>query len=203
MSEIRRRRQRVEVSRNRAALVSAAVRVLAARPGASMAEIASEAGVTRQTAYAHFGTREALLGAVRDELSRRAAAVVQDAEVESGTATEALERFLSAVGTLLADQAGDAGGPEPDAEAEAARHAAVEESLASLIDRGRDSGEFTTPLETGWLVTATVTLGHAADQRIRAGLVDAAAAAGEFRTAVILLYGAAPRCADGSGRPAR
>jgi hypothetical protein len=61
MSEIRRRRQRVEVARNRAALVSAAIQVLAERPEASMSDIASAAGVTRQTAYVHFGTREALL----------------------------------------------------------------------------------------------------------------------------------------------
>ncbi|WP_329373240.1 TetR/AcrR family transcriptional regulator [Streptomyces sp. NBC_00669] len=187
MSEIRRRRQRVEVGRNRAAVVSAAIRVLAERPDASMAEIASEAGVTRQTTYVHFGTREALLAAVRDELGRRAFAVLEAADLEEGTATAALGRFLGAVGTLLAEQTA-LGRPGGDPDADASRHLPVEQRLEALIRRGRESGEFTTGLETGWLVAATIALGHAADQQIRAGRLDAPAAAEQFRSSVMRLY---------------
>ncbi|MGW7080820.1 TetR/AcrR family transcriptional regulator [Streptomyces sp. NPDC054871] len=189
MSEIRRRRQRVEVRRNRAALVSAAVRVLSGRPEATMAEIASAAGVTRQTAYVHFGSREALLVAVRDELSRRAVAVLEAADLEAGTATEALGRFLTAAGTLLAEQSAFVPS-DSDSEAEASRHVPVEQRLEGLIRRGRDSGEFTADLETGWLVAAVIALGHAADQQIRAGRMDAGGAARQFRSSVMRLCGA-------------
>jgi AcrR family transcriptional regulator len=193
----------VEVSRNRAALVAAAIRVLAARPDAGMAEIAGAAGVTRQTAYAHFGTRDALLAAVRDELSRRAFAVLEDADLDAGTATQALDRFLTAVGTLLAEQSAAPGGPESDPAAEEARHVPVQERLASLVERGRASGEFTTPLATGWLVEATIALGHSAGRRLRAGLVDAGTAADEFRTAVLLLYGVIAGAPTSRARRAR
>ena len=185
----------MEVSRNRAALVAAAIHTLAERPEASMAEIAAAAGVARQTAYVHFATRETLLTAVRDELSRRAYAALEAADLEAGAATEALDRFLASVGTLLAEQTA-LGGLDPEPEADAVRHVPLQQSLESLIRRGRASGEFTTGLETGWLVAATVALGHAADQRIRAGLMDTRAAADQFRASVRLLYGVFDHCTD-------
>lgn len=154
-----------------------------------MAEIASAAGVARQTAHAHFGTREVLLAAVRDELSRRAIAVLDAADIEHGTASEALGRFLDATGTLLAEQVASSHAAA-DSEQEAARHVPVEQRLEALIRRGRDSGEFTTDLETGWLVAATIALGHTADHQIRIGRLDAQVAASQFRTSVMHLYGA-------------
>lgn len=196
VSEIRRRRPRVEVARNRTALVSAAIQVLAERPEASMSQIASEAGVTRQTAYAHFGTRETLLTAVRDELSHRSFAVLEAADLEAGTAGEALDRFLAAVGTLLAEQAAFPHS-DSDADADAARHLPIEQRLESLIRRGRDSGEFTTDLDTHWLVAATIALGHAADHQIRTGRLTAGVAARQFRASVMRLYGSTGLAVNG------
>lgn len=189
----------MEVARNRSALVSAAVAVLAERPEASMADIAAAAGVTRQTAYAHFGAREALLAAVRDELSRRALAVLDDARLAEGPAAEALDRFVAAVGTLLAEQTPFSRYGSDDAQADAERHVPVEARLAELIGRGRAEGAFVTDLDTDWLIAATIALGHAADREIRAGRRDPKSAAEQFRTSVTRLYGVVRE----PGRPAR
>ncbi|MFF5037260.1 TetR family transcriptional regulator [Nocardia salmonicida] len=189
MSEIRRRRQRIEVGRNRSALVAAAIQVLGEHPEASMAQIAAAAGVTRQTAYAHFGTREMLLASVRDEQSRRALDVLDAADLETGTATAALDRFLTAVTTMLAEQT-RFDYSDDDHAADAARHVPIEQHLDALIRRGRDGGEFTTDLHTEWLVAATIALGHAADRQLRGGGLDVATVAAQFRSSVSRLYGA-------------
>src|SRR5215207_7291413 len=63
--EGRRRRRRSDAALNQARLVEAARSMLADDPDASMAEIASAAGVGRGTAYRHFPSREELLQAVR------------------------------------------------------------------------------------------------------------------------------------------
>lgn len=188
----------MEVSRNRAALVAAAIDVLGARPEAGMADIAAAAGVTRQTAYAHFGSRDALLAAVHDEQSRRAYDVLEAADVADGTPAEALDRFLSGVAALLAGPP-PVDGPEPSPDADAARHDPVRRTLESLIRRGRDSGAFDTALDTGWLVSATIALGHAAGEHVRSGLLDAPTAARQFRASVLLLYGV--RGHGGTARP--
>lgn len=154
-----------------------------------MSEIAAAAGVTRQTAYAHFGTREMLLTSVRDEQSRRALDALAAADLETGTATAALDRFLSAVATMLAEQT-RFDYSDNDRTADAARHVPIEQHLDALIRRGRDAGEFTTDLRTDWLVAATIALGHAADQHLRGGGLDVATVTAQFRSSVLRLYGA-------------
>src|ERR671925_1925523 len=97
MSEIARTgavagRRRADAERNIAAILDAAVEVLAERPDASMGQIALAAGVARQTVYAHYDSREALLGAVADRALAQAVAAIDAAEPERGAPAEALER---------------------------------------------------------------------------------------------------------------
>lgn len=95
------RRPRVDVQRNRAALLETAQRhFLQHGVGTSLEAVAKEAGVGPATLYRHFPTREALLAAVlqtRSEefMSRRAG-------IERlGDAGEALERWLRAMEEYL------------------------------------------------------------------------------------------------------
>src|SRR4051812_32943639 len=61
----KRRRRRSDAALNRTRIVEAAHRLLADDPDATMAQIASAAGVGRGTAYRHFPSREELVDAVR------------------------------------------------------------------------------------------------------------------------------------------
>ncbi len=60
-----RRRQRSDAALNAARLLEVARHRLAADPGASMAALAEEAGVSRGTLYRHFSSRDVLVDAVR------------------------------------------------------------------------------------------------------------------------------------------
>ena len=157
-------RRRADAERSRAAVLDAAVRLLAERPDAGMAAIAAAADVTRQTVYAHFGTRDALLDAVADRITDQAMAAMDEAEEKSGSALDALLRLQ-------------------DVDADLARHEPVSARLARLIERGHASGEFDPAPPATWLAAAVTALGHAAGDEVRADRMSAEEAATWLRTA--------------------
>ena len=57
-------RRRADARRSIEAIVSAARVLFSERPDASMEDVAAAAGLARQTVYAHFTSREALIHAV-------------------------------------------------------------------------------------------------------------------------------------------
>lgn len=59
------RSRRADATRNIEAILDAARRLLPDRPGVSMGQIASEAGVHRATVHRHFASRDELVTAVR------------------------------------------------------------------------------------------------------------------------------------------
>ncbi|WP_262402027.1 TetR family transcriptional regulator [Actinomadura sp. CNU-125] len=67
-----------------------------ARPDAGVAAVATAAGVTRQTVYAHFPTRDRLLSGVLDHLTAATVAEMDAADLDTGPAAEALLRLLDA-----------------------------------------------------------------------------------------------------------
>ncbi|MFF9571937.1 TetR/AcrR family transcriptional regulator [Streptomyces sp. NPDC014685] len=172
-------------------MLDAAVRLFTERPGAGMAAVAAAAGVTRQTVHAHFGTRDALLEAVADRVTQEAMAAMDAAEIEDGSALDALLR-LQDIGWRLFErhpvllQLGPAAA-STDPGADRARHEPVAARLTRLIEKGQDAGEFDPDPPAAWLVAAITALGHAADDEVGAGRMDVAEAAARLRTATLRL----------------
>ncbi|WP_413471056.1 TetR/AcrR family transcriptional regulator [Streptomyces peucetius] len=152
-----------------------------------MAAVAAAAGVTRQTVYAHFGTRDALLEAVADRVTQEAMAAMDVAEVEDGPALDALMR-LQDIGWRLFERHPallQLGAAPAHAEADRARHEPVTDRLTRLIAKGQAAGEFDPEPPAAWLVAAVISLGHAAGNEVGAGRMSVTEAAAHLRTATL------------------
>lgn len=86
--------RRVDARRNYEQLVAGAVRVLAAKPSASLQEIATESGLHRATLHRHFRSREDLLDVLRRRAVERTLANLDVVEVEGLAPAEALASFV-------------------------------------------------------------------------------------------------------------
>lgn len=192
MSEVPKARfPRADAQRRRTAILEAAIAVLGRRPDASVEDVASAAGVTRQTVYAHFRSRDGLVGAVLDHATEETIAAVDGAALDDGPATDALLRFLGATWRVFERTPGLAhlAAQVADPVADDARHEPISERLERLIRRGQRSAEFDRRLPVGWLVNATVALGHAAGEEVASGRMDARSAERTLRRSVLRLYG--------------
>ena len=77
-------RRRSDAVRNRAAILSSAISVLADAPAASMREIALASGTGRTTLYRHFPDRDALIAAITDRIFAEARALTARALTAPG-----------------------------------------------------------------------------------------------------------------------
>lgn len=149
---------RIDAERNRRVLLEAAAGALTRDPDASLGEVARLAGLTRATLYRHFGSRERLLDALRDDALGCAVEAVAAARVEEGTALEALRRVITAIASLggrfwplLME------GADRDPEFLNSRAQAFAPVLA-IIERGQVSGQIRTDVSAQWAVTALTAL---------------------------------------------
>ncbi|MFR9775641.1 TetR/AcrR family transcriptional regulator [Micromonospora sp. MS34] len=183
----RRRRVRAEARRSISAILDAAVRVLRDRPQATMEDFATAAGLSRQTVYAHFPSRDALITAVYQRMTDEVLAALDEAQLDEGSASEALLRLLRVSwGTF--DRYPTL--PPPPGAADVELHQPVFDRLSRLIRRGQRVGEFDADATPGWLFAATIALGHAGWAEVTAGRMSAADAAAAVQTAVLRVYGA-------------
>jgi TetR/AcrR family transcriptional regulator, mexCD-oprJ operon repressor len=175
-SRVPRVRVRADAARNVEAILDAAERLLAADVTASMAAIATAAGVGRVTVYAHFSSRGELVDAVLARAIGQAERELQDVDT-TGDPREALSRLVTATWRLvdrhrwmLAAAQGELGET-----AIRAHHARVLRRLSSVLSRGQRAGTFRQDLPRRWLVTVGYSLMHAAAEDVSQGRLKAEA----------------------------
>lgn len=188
------RKRRSDAERSRAAILEAAIQVLNTDPDASVEAIAAAAGVTRQTVYAHFPSREQLLAAVLDHLTDEAVGAMDAADLDTGPAADALLRLLEAGNrtsgrypVLLQKLSSQPVSPHTDHQ----RHAPVADRLKRIVQRGQQAGEFDDRLSPDWLVAVIIKLGHTAGEEVNAGRMSDDQATEALHTSLLRVLGSA------------
>jgi AcrR family transcriptional regulator len=186
------RRRRSDARRSVDAILGAARTVLGERPGASVEEIATAAGVSRQTVYAHFPSRDALVAALVEAARVGGLAELDAAGVDSAPPAGALAAFLDTGWGLLRrypllfdpalNRSVRADGSDP--------HAEVTERLERIIRRGQRGGDFDRGLSASWLAAAILELGHTAAAHAAAGRLTTADAQAVLLESALRLCGA-------------
>ena len=170
--------RRLIAEHNLQAILDAAERLLQRGDQPSISAVASEAGVSRPTVYAHFPDRRLLLQALVERTVKHAMSAIETAEPDRGPAADALRRLIASSWQQLAghDEIARAATRELSADAMRQAHESARAVIRKLIERGRKDGSFRTDVPVGWLVTTTLALVHAAAEEVRTGELDAEAA---------------------------
>jgi AcrR family transcriptional regulator len=152
-----------------------------------MEEIARAAGVSRQTIYAHYASRDALLLAVTRHVTAEVARELGGLDLDRGSAVDALGRWVDG-GWALLERYPVLLTPAilaPTDDDQWGSHEPVIGGLLQLIERGRRRREFDCAMPTTWYVAAIIGLGHAAGQEVTAGRMTPAEAGTAFREGVL------------------
>jgi AcrR family transcriptional regulator len=170
--------RRAIAERNVEAILDGVEALLERRAQATIAAVATEAGVSRVTVYSHFPTREALLKAVVKRAVERASVALDAAEPDNGPPVDALERVIAAAWSELDRNSAvaQAAAAQLSPRALMRAHEAAQRPIRELIERGRSDGVFRTDLSTEWLVTSLFALLHACGDAVRAGAMDSTSA---------------------------
>lgn len=153
-------------------LLRAAADFLGRRPNATQDEIAAAVGVSRATLHRHFAGRPALLAALDEFAIAEMRRALDSADLQRGSATEALRRLVAACEpvspflALLYSQT-----QELDMENSLQGWAEADDAISTLFERGQRSGEFRPDLSAAWLTEALYNLVAGAAWAIQNGRV--------------------------------
>ncbi|PWV84413.1 DNA-binding transcriptional regulator, AcrR family [Prauserella marina] len=179
-----RRRRRADAQRSRSAVLTAAAQVLGTHPEAGLDDVAKAAGVSRQTVYAHFGSRESLVDAVLDHVTSEVVAAMDAAAIDGEAAETTLLRLLDASRSaaqrhplLLQDS-------RISAERSRDLHRPIMSRFTEVIERAQREGEFTDRQPSTWLASAIISLAHTAAELAGTGQLDAQAADAALHTGI-------------------
>ena len=187
----RTRRQRSDARQSIAAVIDAAIRTLGDRPDASMDEIARAAGVTRQTVYAHFPSRDALIDAVTEQATAEVTGLLDGPGPGPGqeSPAQALTRLLDAGWRVAARYPFLWLQPAVDPGKDADRHAPVLDRMLDIVRRGQASGDFDASVPAHWLLSACLALGRATEDEVKAGRMTIEQATQAMHQSVLRLLG--------------
>lgn len=184
------RTQRSDAAANVERVRAAALDLLGGGADPSMAEVAARAGVSRQTVYSHFPTRQALYDALVDgliEATARTMGTDLPPDPEAGLAAW-LERawgLVDAYPALL--------NPALFAHRSASASDVMEEheplvgGLRRVLEEASARGVLVAGASPDWLVAAVIALGHAAGQEVAARRMTADEAGEAFRSGALRL----------------
>jgi AcrR family transcriptional regulator len=192
-------RRRSDARRSIDAILNAARAVLGERPDASMEDIATMAGVTRQTVYAHFPSRDALITALLQAVGAETVAAIDAARLDTAPPADALRQYLGIGWDLIGRNPhllGPALARNPPGSDDP--HQAGTAQLEQIIRRGQRAGDFDRALPAAWLAAAIVGLFRAAAEEAAAGRLTPSKAAAMLLRSALRLCGAAARCQPGA-----
>lgn len=180
--------RRADAQRNVQRILDAAVTCLARRPGATMAEIAKEAGLGRVTLYGHFASRPELIDAVVERVIGLGESSLSAVDL-TGDPREALIRLIRTSWQLVDESKSviSAAGNELPAERIQQLHRAPAARVEQLIERGRAERQFRTDMPTTWLVAVLHQVLHGAAAELAAGNIDAESAPDLITSTVLSL----------------
>lgn len=185
----RRRRQRFDAEHNVKVILDAATSVLSEKPDSSIEEIALAAGVSRQTVYAHYASRDALLNAVVERATADVVATIDAAGLDDLPPGVGLLRFLEIAWETSARYPFLWYLPQVSEDQDVTRHGPALGRMRELISRAQRCGDIDTDLSPAWLLTASLALGRNAETEVKEGRMTTDEATQSMTKSMIRLLG--------------